>query len=257
MSLSLQFLGVGSAIASDLGNSNAVLRYDDAPFLLIDCGFDGLPRYQQLFDQALPSAVFITHCHFDHIGGLEQLYFQASLSQCRPKIFVPVPIIESLVNILGNACVAEGNETVWDVLDLVSVLDSFHLNGFKFEILPVNHHAPRSAYGLLLRGKFFYSGDTRPIPEILNHEIVQGEQIFHDCCLDGNPSHSGLNDIVNVYAQSTLDKIVAYHYHGAKDRLVFTQYGVRAAEPFEQFYFSANNRSEQPKKTLDLIERSA
>ena len=76
MSLSLQFLGVGSAIASDLGNSNAVLRYDDAPFLLIDCGFDGLPRYQQLFDQALPSAVFITHCHLTTLEGWSSCIFK-------------------------------------------------------------------------------------------------------------------------------------------------------------------------------------
>ena len=70
--LSLRFLGVGSAQASALGSSSAVLERDGAPVLLVDAGIGVLDRYFDVYG-ALPLAAFITHTHLDHIGDLEVL----------------------------------------------------------------------------------------------------------------------------------------------------------------------------------------
>ena len=45
MNLALQFLGVGSSQAVELGSSGAVLERDGQPWLLIDCGPETLTRY--------------------------------------------------------------------------------------------------------------------------------------------------------------------------------------------------------------------
>ena len=115
--LQLTFLGVGNAGALDLGNSSAVLETADGlPLLLIDCGPSVLSAFAGRYG-SLPKAIFITHLHFDHVGGLENLFFrlasraeQASLV----RLFVPVPIVDRLHQRLADdACqLAEGGVTV-------------------------------------------------------------------------------------------------------------------------------------------------
>src|SRR5678809_185369 len=75
VSLSLHFLGVGSAQAVELGSSGAVLERDGAPLLLIDCGPETLTRYLEEYRSA-PLAVYITHTHMDHVAGLERLFYR-------------------------------------------------------------------------------------------------------------------------------------------------------------------------------------
>src|SRR5690606_15858773 len=73
MNWSLRFLGVGAARAVELGSSAAVLEQDGKPMLLIDCGPDTLDRYQAAYGQ-LPRAIYLTHTHLDHVGGMERLF---------------------------------------------------------------------------------------------------------------------------------------------------------------------------------------
>jgi ribonuclease BN (tRNA processing enzyme) len=75
--LVFRFLGTGSAHAHELGCSAAVLERGNEPSLLIDCGPDTVARFQSQYDHRLPNAVFLTHTHFDHIGGLESLFYKA------------------------------------------------------------------------------------------------------------------------------------------------------------------------------------
>ena len=42
MTPELHFLGVGSAMAPELGSASAVLCFDDQPRLMIDCGSEAL-----------------------------------------------------------------------------------------------------------------------------------------------------------------------------------------------------------------------
>ncbi|GMU43320.1 MAG: MBL fold metallo-hydrolase [Xanthomonadales bacterium] len=213
--LSLRFLGVGSAQASALGSSSAVLQRGDAPLLLIDCGIGALDRYRDVYG-ALPEAVFVTHTHLDHVGDFEAWFYRLAFAAGArlPRVYVPasvVPLLQRRVADFPN-WVAEGGRNFWDVFQLVPVSDHFWHAGLRFAVFPVRHHAPESAFGLALAGSFLYTGDTRPIPEWLQQHARHGEWIFHDCAPEPNPSHTGLPDLEREYAAGVRARLVLYHY---------------------------------------------
>lgn len=231
---SAMFLGVGASSAIELGNSSLLISRNESPFLLIDCGYDTLFKYRQKYgEQALPPAVYITHCHFDHVGGLEQLYYLSRFNAHRPFIFVSHHLVSILVKLLSNTTLSETDENVWDVLQLVPVDTHFFFQKQRFDIFEVRHHSPKTAFGICLPGQFLYTGDTRPIPEVvLDHTSVS--VIFHDCAVTGNPSHTGIDDLLREYSEDSLNKMILYHYHSMDDIAVFASHSLKCAVPFRK-----------------------
>jgi len=247
----IRFLGVANG--GELGTSAAVLQRDDQPVLLIDCGFDTLRRYLDCYgagsaDQPpLPPAIYISHLHLDHIGDLETLFYKACFMQPRPaiKLFVASHLVHHLTQRVGNypGQIAEGGVNFWDVIQLVPVLDGFWWQQHYFRIYPTRHHQPNSSFALHLPGVFFFSGDTRPIPEILHHYCAQGETLLHDCGLHGNPSHSGAGDLFAEYEPHVFPRLVAYHYHSPQQAHCLEAMGIRIARVGEVMALSASGRS--------------
>ena len=233
---SIRFLGVGAASSIDLGNASAVLEVNGSPWLMIDCGFDSLGRFQRLY-QRLPTAIFITHLHMDHVGGLEQVYFKAALSQQVVKLYVPRGLVPGLCRIFDHTSLAEGGHNVWDVLQIVPISERFWHKGVLLYCREVRHHTPAFSFGLHLAGCMFYSGDTRPIPELLNTHINNGELIFHDCGKQGNPSHSGIDDIIREYSTDIRQRLYAYHYQSAMDLPAFDAVNIACVQPGEHIIF--------------------
>ncbi len=230
-SWSLRFLGVGSAAAVDLGSSGAALERDGEPVLMIDCGAEGLSAFQRNYGR-LPPAVFITHAHMDHVGGLERLFAAAWFGD-RPDI--PIYVSAALVPLLHRriasypSVVAEGSVNFWDALRLVAAETGFWHDGCWFEVFEVRHHAPGSAFGLCLPGSFCWTGDTRPIPETLSLHARRGEVVAHDCALVGNPSHSGIEDIEREYPPELRERLVLYHYGSENEANAMRDRGYRVA----------------------------
>ena len=237
MAWGLRFQGVGNASAVELGSANATIERDGQPWLSIDCGGEGLTAYLAHY-RRMPSALFITHVHLDHVAGFERLFVATWFDPAqrgRVKLYVPatvLPLLHQRVGDYPNA-LAEGGVNFWDAFQVIPVGTSFWHDGIWLEVFPVRHHWPDTAYGLRLRGSLVWSGDTRPIPEMLARHADAGELIAHDCALQGNPSHSGIDDLEREYSAELLQRCVFYHYASADDGRALEARGYRVAHPGE------------------------
>jgi hypothetical protein len=100
-------------------------------------------------------------------------------------------------------------------------------------VFPVRHHLPDTAFGLRLPGSVVWTGDTRPIPEMLARHADAGESVAHDCALRGNPSHSGIDDLEREYPAELLSRCVLYHYASLEDADALRRRGHRVASAGE------------------------
>jgi hypothetical protein len=151
------------------------------------------------------------------------------------RVYVPVhvlPLLHQRVADYPNA-LAEGGANFWDPFRLIPVGDAFWHDGIRLETFETRHHWPRSAYGLRLRGSVVWTGDTRPIPEVLAKMADAGEAVAHDCALRGNPSHSGIEDLEREYSDALLSRCVLYHYASHADGQTLKARGYRVADPGE------------------------
>ena len=233
MGWSLRFLGVGNAAAVELGSANATIERDGRPWLTIDCGGEGLSAFQAHYG-AMPEALFVTHVHLDHVAGFERLFVDAYFNEARRgkvKLYVPatvLPLLHQRVGEYPNA-LAEGGANFWDAFRVIPVGASFWHDGIRMEVFPARHHWPETAYGLRLRGSLAWTGDTRPIPEVLAKFAGEGELVAHDCSLHGNPSHSGIDDLEREYPAELLQRCILYHYASAEDGQALVARGHRVA----------------------------
>lgn len=237
MSWTLRFHGVGNASATELGSPMATIERDGAPWLTIDCGSEGLTACLAQYGSP-PRALFVTHTHLDHVGGLERLFVSEYFDPTRRgrmPLYVPFPLVPLLHQRVGDYpnVLAEGGANFWDAFRVVPVGEAFWHEGVRLEVFPVRHHWPGTAFGLRLRGSLVFTGDTRPIPEQLRLRADAGELVAHDCGLHGNPSHSGVDDLEREYPPELLARCVLYHYASAADGDALAARGHRVARPGE------------------------
>nr|WP_298151862.1 MBL fold metallo-hydrolase [uncultured Pseudoxanthomonas sp.] len=250
MAWTLRFHGVGNASAVELGSAMATLERGDAPWLTVDCGGEGLTAFQARYGD-MPMAVFITHVHLDHVAGMERLFVASYFDAARRgqvRLYVPAPLVPLLHQRIASYpnVLAEGGANFWDAFQLVPVGEAFWHDGQRLEVFPVRHHWPETAFGLRLRGSVVWTGDTRPIPDMLARHADAGELIAHDCGLHGNPSHSGIDDLEREYPPALLARCVLYHYASAQDGEALRARGHRVATPGEGIALSPPRRVELP-----------
>jgi ribonuclease BN (tRNA processing enzyme) len=236
VSWALRFLGVGNAAAANLlGAASAVIERDGVPSLMIDCGQEALDAFVSRY-RDLPPAIFVTHVHMDHVAGLERLFFRAWFDATRRGevvLFVPAPVVPHLQARVADypGVLAEGGANFWDAFRLVPVSRGFWHQGVWYDVFPVRHHMPETAFGLRLQGSMTYTGDTRPIPEMLARFAADGELVAHDCGATGNPSHSGIDDLEREYPRELLARLRLYHYASESDAQALAARGYHVAQP--------------------------
>lgn len=234
MSWALRFLGVGNAQAAPvLGSACGVLERDGEPVLMIDCGQEALSAFLDRYG-APPQALYITHLHMDHVGGLERLFYKIYFDprlRGQTRLFVPaalMPLLQARVADYPEV-IAEGGANFWDAFTLIPVSRGFWQRGLWFDVFATRHHAPGTSFGIALAGCFVWTGDTRPIPEMLAQYAAQGELVAHDCALVGNPSHTGVDDLGREYPEELRGRLLLYHYASTSDADELARRGYRVA----------------------------
>ena len=233
MNLGLRFLGVGGAQSPQLGSACGVLERDGAPLLMIDCGAEALSAYLDHYGGP-PRAIYITHTHMDHVGGLERLFYKIHFdAELRGRVRIHahaalVPLLQARVADYPEV-LAEGGANFWDAFRLIPVSRGFWCDGLWFDVFATRHHAPGTSFGISLAGSFVWTGDTRPIPEMLSAYAAHGELVAHDCALVGNPSHTGMDDIEREYPAAWHDRLMLYHYATGADAATMQARGFRVA----------------------------
>lgn len=232
MSLALRFLGVGSAQAPELGSACGVIERDGVPLLMIDCGPEALSAYLARYCKP-PQAIYLTHTHMDHVGGLERLfykvYFDTNL-RGRVRLYAHaalVPLLQARVADYPEV-LAEGGANFWDAFTLVPLSRGFWCDGFWFDVFATRHHAPSTSFGLSLAGSVVWTGDTRPVPEMLGVYAANNELVAHDCAVVGNPSHTGLDDLAE-YPVELQKRLMLYHYANEAEAVLMEARGLRVA----------------------------
>jgi ribonuclease BN (tRNA processing enzyme) len=224
----LDFLGLGSAFNTDLGNTSAYIKKNTS-LLLIDCGstvFSKLHRIG-LLDGVSDIYVIITHTHADHIGSLSDLIFysQYILNQ-RPTLFFPYrELLDTILRCMGV------KSEFYNIIDTNKAL--IENNDLKLEVsfFAASHVDTIPSYGFLLKTDsctIFYSGDSNDISSFVLKS--------HDTCgIDyyGNP-HLSLERLESYIKPELRHKVYCMHIDSQFDKEKAKSLGFNIVECIHQ-----------------------
>lgn len=226
----LQFLGTGSAFTVGDNNyqSNVLITAPSGKRLLLDCGSDARFSLHELGLQPTDiDAVYISHPHADHIGGLEWLAFSTCFlpNRVKPKLLVSRVFVSDLWNrsLAGGLASIEG-----EVVDLNYYFEvkpirsngSFVWEGVRFQLVQVvhimNNFSLVPSFGLLftLNGqRIFFTSDTQFSPKQIGKFYRMADLILQDCETSPYPSgvHAHYSDL-RTLPEEIKRKMWLYHY---------------------------------------------
>jgi ribonuclease BN (tRNA processing enzyme) len=230
--MKIHFIGVGTQFSShDQYHSNMVITAPSGKKMLVDCGGDA--RFSLAESGIYPTdldAVYISHLHSDHIGGMEWLAISTYFGHesKRLKLFGE----ENLLSKLWNSSLKGGLECIgWKRTQLTDYFDCypmkegtpFRWEGIRFDMLKMLHVAGNScnhySYGLLIETNgigtnvVFITTDTLFQPELIVGISEQANLIFHDCeTIDVRTTVHAHYDQLCTMPDAVKQKIWLYHY---------------------------------------------
>lgn len=231
--MKLLFLGASSAfcLGENRFQSNMLFESESGQKLLIDCGSDiRHSLYAQGYRHSDIDAVYISHLHSDHVGGLEWLGFTKHfIDGQKPTIYIS----PDLINILWNNVLCGGmssleteQATLSSFFDVKPIQNnSFTWKNYTFNLIKTNHVVSNGqimpSYGLFIHinlQTIFISTDTRFSPDSFQDMYNKADLIFHDCETSAKISgqHARYQDLKTL-APKIKKKIWLYDYNDDDD----------------------------------------
>lgn len=195
--MKLTFVGCGSAFSKQNYQTNALLEFDNGQKMLIDCGTTAAFGLRELgIDYTQIDAIYISHLHADHVGGLEEQgfcrFFDPRMNP--PKLFIS----RYLETPLWSNTLSGGMRSLQgQICDLSTYFDvvtggkygRFRHCGCDFQMVQVAHifdgFMMQPSFGLMWQtpdGKtVFFTADTQDNPRQMMDWYKQSDIIFHDC----------------------------------------------------------------------------
>lgn len=221
-------LGVGGAFTKTSYHNNYIMQLDEK-CMLIDAGTT--LRY------SLPEAgfhyrdihfIFISHLHFDHVGGLEELVLQrfwhfeeGEHVPLKTTIIIHEKLFDSLSALLRNGLENQGR-TVDDFCDFICLNDreSYKIGDYVFSIFDTSdtHAEGMLSFGFKLARKdlnIVFSSDVKRLTDanLLGQIDDSTAAIFQDVSLTFNGAHATLQEVLDYYPENLHEKIYAMHYN--------------------------------------------
>ena len=224
----LTFLGTGSAFTLSNYHSNMLMEAGGQK-LLIDCGGDVRHALHDLSVGARDiDAVYVSHLHADHVGGLEWLalatYFDPSKD--RPSLFIN----EKLADELWDTCLKGGLGTLQNrIAHLDTYFEvrrigknkAFEFANVKYQSVQMVHYMDGyeivPSYGLIWHAtdgrQVFLTTDTQFSPSLMKDFYADSDVILHDA--ETSAHRSGVHahyDELKSLAPEVRAKMWLYHY---------------------------------------------
>ncbi len=219
--IDVDILGCGEAFDPDRANS-AVLVTAESFRLLIDCG-QGVPQavWQRSDDADFIDAVYFTHLHVDHCGGLPALVdHMAARGRTKPlPILAPDDGLDRVASALAFA--AWPSAALPFPVPLLPATEQNHIGPLRLATAQTDHAATN--YSLRLeRGEasFFYSGDGRPTEA--SRALMTGARVaFHETQAPSgaNPTdgHADFDTVTALLDSQSLGQLWLYHTEARTD----------------------------------------
>jgi len=210
-------VGVNGAFTVDGFHSSFLIRWENSS-LLFDCGFRTPAGLSKLDIRAENiEAVYLSHLHLDHSGGLAELGFKRMLGKFAPlKIYGEESVISKLWPYqLEVAMSDEGRFKLEDFFELIPVTSPFDLSGLSLQTIKVQHIGEMPCFGLVLGEKVYFSADSVFDPALIENleSKYQLKAIFHDCSFNSaaSPVHATLDELRQL-PNDLQSKILLTHY---------------------------------------------